>query len=75
MRFTPKTEEQIHEENLFPEGEYDFQCIEANDAVSKSGNEMIAHHGRPAITDEPASTNKPTSVAVSNPRPNRTPTG
>jgi hypothetical protein len=42
MRFTPKTEDQIQAESLFPDGEYDFQCIDAVDKVSQSGNEMIA---------------------------------
>ncbi len=41
MRVTPKTEKQIAEENLWPEGEYSFEVIEAKDSVSKKGNEMI----------------------------------
>lgn len=41
MRFTPKTEQQIEEENLLPAGTYDFECVEAEEAVSKKGNEMI----------------------------------
>ena len=43
--------------------------------AKKSGSEMIAHQGKPAITDEPARTSNPTSVAVSNPRPKRIPSG
>lgn len=41
MRFTPKTEEQLQEENLIPQGTYDFEVVEAKDRVSKSGNDMI----------------------------------
>lgn len=41
MNFTPKTEKEIAEMNLIPAGEYDFEIIEANDKVSKSGNDMI----------------------------------
>ena len=35
--------------------------------AKKSGREIIAHHGRPAMTDEPARTRSPISVAVSSP--------
>lgn len=42
MRFDPKTEKEIAEENLWPAGIYDFEVLEAEDTVSKtSGNEMI----------------------------------
>jgi len=41
MRFTPKTQEEIDFENLLPKGEYDFEVVKAEDAVSKKGNEMI----------------------------------
>lgn len=41
MKFQPKTEKQIAEENLWPAGEYSFECYEAEDKVSKSGNDMI----------------------------------
>lgn len=41
MRFTPKTEKEIQEENLWPTGEYAFEILEAENAVSKSGNDMI----------------------------------
>lgn len=41
MRTDPKTEQQIMEENLMPDGIYPFEVVEATDAVSKSGNEMI----------------------------------
>lgn len=42
MRFTPKTEKEIAEENLLPKGEYDYEVTEAADTKSKAGNEMIA---------------------------------
>lgn len=43
MRFEPKTEKQIAEEGLIPDGTVcDFEVVEAEDAVSKAGNEMIA---------------------------------
>lgn len=41
MRFTPKTEKEIVEERLWPEGEYDFSVSQAVEATSKAGNEMI----------------------------------
>jgi hypothetical protein len=42
MRFQAKTEEEIAAENLFPAGEYDFEVLTGEDAVSKSsGAEMI----------------------------------
>jgi hypothetical protein len=41
MKFAPKTEKQIAEENLWPAGEYGFEIGEAHDKVSKSNNEMI----------------------------------
>jgi hypothetical protein len=41
MKFTPKSEKEIAEENLWPAGEYGFEVIEAADKTSKSGNEMI----------------------------------
>lgn len=41
MRFTPKTEAEIQEANLLPAGTYDFKITKAEDAVSKSGNDMI----------------------------------
>jgi hypothetical protein len=42
MRFTPKSERELQEERLLPEGVYNFEVAEAEDAVSKKGNEMIA---------------------------------
>ena len=41
MRFAPKTKEELDFDNLLPKGEYDFEVIKAEDATSKSGNEMI----------------------------------
>jgi hypothetical protein len=41
MQFSPKTESQIREESLIPEGEYDFTVVKAEDKLSKAGNEMI----------------------------------
>ncbi len=42
MKFTPKTEEDLKREALLEAGTYDFEVVSAEDAVSKSGNEMIA---------------------------------
>lgn len=42
MRFTPKTEAEVQEAGLLPAGEYSFEVLEAEDKISKSGNEMIA---------------------------------
>ena len=41
MRFTPKTEKEIQEDNLLPEGNYSFEISGAEEKISKSGNEMI----------------------------------
>jgi hypothetical protein len=42
MRVTPKTEQEISEENLLAPGIYDFEIINASDEISKSsGSEMI----------------------------------
>lgn len=41
MKFQPKTEKEIAEANLWPEGEYGFEVTEANDTASKKGNDMI----------------------------------
>ena len=59
MNFEPKTEKQIQEERLLPEGAYDFEIIEATDETSKAGNDMIKikmiiHHeerARGPVTD------------------------
>jgi hypothetical protein len=41
MQFKAKTEEELKAELVMPEGEYDFEVIEAADTVSKKGNDMI----------------------------------
>jgi len=41
MRFTPKSEKEIAESNLLPEGEYPFEISSGADKISKAGNEMI----------------------------------
>lgn len=41
MKFVPKTEQEITEESLWPEGEYSFEIIDAVDHVSKEGKESI----------------------------------
>jgi hypothetical protein len=42
MNFKAKTEDQIREEMLLPEGEYGFEVISSQDKISKNGNAMIA---------------------------------
>jgi hypothetical protein len=42
MKFTPKTEKEIKELNLLPEGYYNFEVMEAKDVVSQNGNQMIS---------------------------------
>jgi len=42
MKFNPKTEKQLVEENLLPDGVYDFRVMEAKDTQSRGGNDMIA---------------------------------
>lgn len=42
MNFTPKTDKELAEQNLLPEGVYDFEVMDAKDQRSKAGNEMIA---------------------------------
>ena len=41
MQFTPRSEKELSEENLFPAGTYPFEIVAAEDKVSKKGNEMI----------------------------------
>ena len=41
MRFTPKSADEIAEAGLLPDGDYGFEVAAAEDAVSKSGNEMV----------------------------------
>jgi hypothetical protein len=43
MKFTPKTDQQIAEENLIPTGTVcDFEVLNAEEKLSKAGNEMVA---------------------------------
>ena len=58
MRFAPKSDTELQELGLMPEGIYSLEVTEAQDKVSKSGNEMIAlkltvnagdHSGRPVF--------------------------
>lgn len=39
MKTNPKTDEQLHDEAMLPEGEYDFSIDKAEDKVSKKGRE------------------------------------
>ena len=41
MDFKPKSRDELARESLLPDGVYDFEVISAEDAVSKSGNDMI----------------------------------
>jgi len=41
MNFTPTSEELLKQSNLLEKGTYSFEVVEANDEISKSGNEMI----------------------------------
>ena len=41
MKFDPKSDKEIAEENLLPKGEYDYEVAEATESRSKSGNDMI----------------------------------
>lgn len=41
MKFQPKTDKEISEANLWPDGNYSFEIIEGVDKQSKSGNDMI----------------------------------
>jgi hypothetical protein len=46
VKFTPKTTAELEAEAAlrgpFPNGEYDFDFVDSEDAVSKNGNDMIA---------------------------------
>ena len=41
MTFAPKSEKEVQEGALAPEAEYDFDVLDAEDTISKSGNPMI----------------------------------
>lgn len=41
MKFTPKSDKELAEERIMPEGEYGFEISGGEDKTSKAGNEMI----------------------------------
>lgn len=41
MKFEPKTEKQIADERLLPDGEYDVEIVGAVEKTSKKGNQML----------------------------------
>jgi len=41
MRFQPKTEQEVAGGSVWPAGEVDFEILEAQEAVSKTDNDMI----------------------------------
>lgn len=41
LSFQPKSEKEIREAQLAPDGDYDFEVLKSEDATSKSGNPMI----------------------------------
>lgn len=41
MKFSPKSEKELAADGLWPGGEYDFEIVEAEEATSKAGNDMI----------------------------------
>lgn len=42
MNFEPKSEQELEEAMLLPDGDYPFEVSNAEDKTSKGGNEMIA---------------------------------
>lgn len=42
LNFQPKSEDEIKETNLAPDGDYGFEVLAAEDAVSAKGNPMIS---------------------------------
>ncbi len=52
MKFQPKSEDDLKRESLLAPGTYDFEIIEAKDAVSKKGNDMIALKMRVFSSDQ-----------------------
>jgi hypothetical protein len=42
MKFEPKSEKEIQEGRLIPDGVYDFDVLDATDGVTKTGKDMIA---------------------------------
>lgn len=41
MKFQPKSEEEVKKNKLMEEGDYDFIVVNAENVISKAGNEMI----------------------------------
>ena len=41
MKFNPKTEKEINDAGLWPNGVYAFKVMDAEERVSKAGNDMI----------------------------------
>jgi hypothetical protein len=41
MKFNPKSEKEISEANLWAEGIYEFEIVDAEETTSKNGNAMI----------------------------------
>ena len=41
MKFQPKTEKELAEANLWPNGEYAFEILEAEEATDKNSNPML----------------------------------
>lgn len=41
MKFAPKSEEELAAELVLPAGTYDFEVVDAEEKLSKGGNEMI----------------------------------
>jgi hypothetical protein len=41
MNFAPKSEKELKDALVIPEGEYDYEVIDAEEKTSKKGNEMI----------------------------------
>jgi hypothetical protein len=41
MKFVPKTDDEIATDGLLPDGVYGFEVAEAEDTISKKGNDMI----------------------------------
>jgi len=42
MQFNPRTEKELKEQNLLPQGDYDFTVLEAKEGKNKSHNDMIS---------------------------------
>lgn len=42
MKFQPKTEKELQERNLIPEGYYNFEMVQVEEKLSQAGNPMIS---------------------------------